>query len=301
MLQLRKKHKFIDYILIVLGTSLLAVAINVYFESLGMVTGGVTGLAIIVKSYSQSIWPGGVPLSVTNLAINIPLFLIAFGIHGKEFGAKSLFATIYLSFALEYTKLLPALTGDLFLGSVFGGLLAGVGIGLVFAADATTGGTDLAGSILHHFFPDLTTAKWMQIVDTFIIIVGLVLFGPERAMYAIISVYITVKVIDALLEGMNFSKAAFIISENHQEIAETIMEQIDRGVTSLKGIGKYTGREKEVLLCVMSKREILTVKNIVKQIDAKAFMIVTDAREVFGEGFIENAEAQKQKKPRKNH
>ena len=180
-----------------------------------------------------------------------------------------------------------------FLGAVFGGVMAGLGIGLVFVANATTGGTDLAGSILHHFFPGLSTAKWMQLIDTFIIVAGLVLFGSERAMYAIISVYITVQVIDAMLEGLNFSKAALIISDKHQEISEAIMEQIDRGVTGLRGIGKYTGNEKEVLLCVMSKREILTIKEIVKQLDKKAFMIVTDAREVFGEGFIENAEVEK--------
>lgn len=296
MLQLKKKHKFIDYILIVIGTTLLAIAINSYFEAMGLVTGGVTGLSIIIKHFSQGIWPGGIPLSFSNLCINIPLFLIAFVLHGKEFGAKSLFATIYLSVALEYTRFLPQLTHDYFLGAVFGGVMAGVGIGLVFVANATTGGTDLAGSIFHHFFPGLSTAKWMQLIDSLIIVVGLVLFGAERAMYAIISVYITVQIIDAMLEGLNFSKAALIISDKHQEISAEIMKQIDRGVTGLSGVGKYTGNQKEVLLCVMSKREILTVKEIVKRIDAKAFMIVTDAREVFGEGFIENAELEKAKK-----
>lgn len=298
MIQLKKKYKIIDYILIIIGTTLLAVAINSYFESLGLITGGVTGISIIIKHFSQGLWEGGIPLSVSNLCINIPLFLIAFAIHGKESGAKSLFATVFLSVALEYTRFLPKLPHDFFLGAVFGGVFAGLGIGLVFVANATTGGTDLAGSILHHFFPGLTTAKWMQLIDTLIIVAGFVLFGAERTMYAIISVFITVQVIDAMLEGLNFSKAALIISDKHQQISEEIMKQIDRGVTGLSGVGKYTGKEKEVLLCVMSKREILTVRDIVKRIDAKAFMIVTDAREVFGEGFIENPETQKIKKPK---
>lgn len=256
MVQLKKKHKIIDYILIIIGTTLLAIAINSYFEALGLITGGVTGISIIIKHFSHGIWEGGIPLSISNLCINIPLFLIAFAIHGKEFGAKSLFATVYLSVALEYTQFLPELTHDYFLGAVFGGVIAGLGIGLVFVANATTGGTDLAGSIFHHFFPGLSTAKWMQIIDTLIILAGLVLFGSERAMYAIISVYITVQVIDAMLEGLNFSKAAFIISDKQQEISDEIMRRIERGVTGLNGVGKYTGNEKEILLCVMSKREI---------------------------------------------
>ena len=118
-------------------------------------------------------------------------------------------------------------------------------------------------------------------------------FGSERTMYAIISVYVSMKVIDAILEGLNFSKAAYIISDQHEAIAAEIMKQIERGVTSLHGVGKYTGNQKEVLLCVMSKRQIITVKEIVKRIDPRAFMIVTDAREVFGEGFIEHPEIAK--------
>lgn len=296
MQKIRRKYKLVDYLIIILGTTLLAAAINVYFEALGLVTGGVTGISIIIKNFTGGIWEGGIPLSVSNLSINIPLFLIAFAIHGKEFGAKSLFATIYLSVALEYTKFLPQLMSDYFLGSVFGGVMAGVGIGLVFYTNATTGGTDLAGSILHHFFPFMSTAKWMQMIDMVIIIVGLFVFGPEKAMYAIISVYITVQVIDAFLEGVNFSKAAFIISEKHEEIASEIMKQLDRGVTALHGVGKFTGKDKEVLLCVMSKRQILTVKSIIKTIDVNAFMIITDAREVFGEGFIEHPDMKKVEK-----
>lgn len=301
MLQLKKKYKIIDYLLIIVGTTLLATAINVYFDALGMVTGGVTGLSIIIKNYTAHLWEGGIPISFTNLVVNIPLFLIAFAIHGKEFGAKSLFATVYLSVALEYTKFLPQLHSDFFLGAVFGGVIAGIGIGMVFAANATTGGTDLAGSILHHFFPSLSTAKWMQGIDMLIILAGLVVFGSERAMYAIISVYITAQIIDAMLEGLTFSKAAFIISDKHEEIAGEVMKQLDRGVTALHGVGKYTGNQKEVLLCVMSKRQILTVKNIVKQIDIHAFMIVTDAREVFGEGFIEHPDMKKVEKLVKNN
>lgn len=293
MLKWKQKYKIIDYLLIIVGTTLLAIAINVYFDAMGMVIGGVTGLAIIIKDFTHGLWQGGVPVSVTNLAVNIPLFLIAFLIRGKEFGGKSLFATVFLSIALEYTKFLPKLTHDFFLGSVFGGLLAGLGIGLVFAANATTGGTDLAGGILHHFFPGLSMARWMQTIDVFIILGGFMVFGTERTMYAMISVYVSMKVIDTILEGMNFSKAAYIISEQHEAIAAEIMKEIERGITSLSGVGKYTGNQKEVLLCVMSKRQIITVKEIVKRMDPRAFMIVTDAREVFGEGFIEHPEMNK--------
>lgn len=301
MLKWKKKYKIADYLLIIIGSTVLAIGINSYFEPLGLVTGGVTGISIIIKHLTEEIMGGGIPLSISNLIINIPLFLIAFLIHGKESGIKSLFATFYLSFALEYTKFLPQIENDLFLGSVFGAVLGGIGLGIVFVTGATTGGTDLAGSILQHFFPNLSTAKWMQLIDTLIILLGFMFFGAEKAMYALIAVYIVTKVIDALLEGLNFSKAAFIISDNYEELAKGIMKELDRGVTVLHGMGMYTHQEKEILLCVMSKRQILGVKEVVRRIDPAAFMIVTDAREVFGEGFIENPELEKRKKERTPH
>ncbi len=282
-----KRHPVMDYFLIVLGTTILAIAINMVFDPLEMVTGGVTGLAIVIKSVTESWFQGGIPIYLTNMVINIPLFIIAVVLKGKNFGVRSLFATFYLSFALFYTRGLQPLTSDLLLGSVFGGTLAGIGIGLVFSAFSTTGGTDLAASILQHFMKHVSVAQIMMFLDAIIVILGLYIFDPEKTMYAIISIYISMNVIDGILEGLHFSKAAFIISDSSERIAKQIMKQLDRGVTGLSAEGKYTKDKKELLLCVVSKREIVQLKELVREIDKNAFVIVADVREVVGEGFVE--------------
>lgn len=281
------RHPVLDYIYIIVGTTLLAMSINMFLDPLDLVTGGVTGLAIIVKSYTADIIDGGIPIYITNLVVNIPLFIGALIIKGKNFGARSLFSTFYLSFALFYTGNLEPLTHDILLGSVFGGALAGVGLGLVFSAFSTTGGTDLLASIIQHFLKHHSVANIMFIADGVIIFLGLTTFGVEKAMYALVSIYISVQVIDAILEGIHFSKVAFIISERNNLIAPQIMENLSRGVTGLQGQGKFTNVSKEVLLCVVSKREIVKLKEIVRDIDLNAFVIVADVREVVGEGFIE--------------
>ena len=282
-----KRHPIIDYMLIIIGTTILAVSINMFFDPLEMVTGGVTGLAIIIKSVTENVFDGGIPIYITNMVINIPLFVIAVLLKGKHFGYRSLFATFYLSFALFYTSALEPLTSDVLLGGVFGGLLAGIGLGLVFSAFSTTGGTDLAASIIQHFAKHISVAQIMLFLDALIILLGLYLFGPEKTMYAIISIYISMKVIDGILEGLHFSKAAFIISDFSDVIAEQLMISLDRGVTGIYGEGKYTNNNKELLLCVVSKRQIVKLKEIVRDIDRSAFVIVADVREVVGEGFVE--------------
>ncbi len=282
-----KRHPIIDYLLIIIGTTILAISINMFFDPLEMVTGGVTGLAIIIKAVTEHLIEGGVPIYLTNLLINVPLFIIAVILKGKNFGVRSLFATFYLSFALLYTDGLQPLTFDNLLGGVFGGVLAGVGLGLVFSAFSTTGGTDLAASIIQHFAKHISVAQIMLFLDALIVLLGLYIFGPEKTMYAIISIYISMKVIDGILEGLHFSKAAFIISDFSEAISEQLMETLDRGVTGLSAEGKYTHNKKELLLCVVSKREIVTLKEIVRDIDKNAFVIVADVREVVGEGFVE--------------
>lgn len=281
------RKPYMDYIIIMIGITLLAIGLNMFFIPLDLVTGGVTGLAIIIKKLTQGIIPGGIEPWITNIIINIPLFLTAIFIKGKNFGGRSLFSTMFLSVALIYTSYLPAATNDILLGSVFGGALSGAGLGLVFSAYSTTGGTDLAASIIQHYIKHISVAQIMFLLDALIIISGYFIFGIEKAMYAIVAVFISAKVIDAILEGIHFSKAAFIISDYNEEISKEIMERLDRGVTGLQGSGKYSKKNKEVLLCVVSKKEIVKLKEIVREIDKSAFVIVADVKEVLGEGFIE--------------
>lgn len=284
---IRTRKVWIDYLYIIVGVTILAMAINVFYEPLEMVMGGVTGIAIIIKDLTANLFDGGIPLWLTNLVINIPLFIVAIFVKGKEFGGRTLFATLYLSFALYFTQWLPALTQDILLGSIFGGVVAGVGLGLVFSAFSTTGGTDLAASLIQVAIKHVSVARIMLVLDSVIIISGMFIFGIEATLYAVVSVFITAKIIDAILDGLHFSKAAFIISDHYKVIADNIMEELDRGVTGLLGEGMYTSLRKEVLFCVVSKREVIKLKEIVKQSDPKAFVIVTDVREVLGEGFKE--------------
>lgn len=281
------RKPYIDYMIIIVGTTLLATALNMFFIPLDLVTGGVTGLAIVIKKLTEGIVPGGIPPWITNIVINIPLFLTAIVIKGKNFGGRSLFSTFYLSFALIYTSYLPQPTSDMLLGSVFGGALAGIGLGLVFSAYSTTGGTDLAGSIIQHYIGHYSVAQIMLMLDAFIILSGYFIFGAEKAMYALVAVFITAKIVDAILEGIHFSKAAFIISDNNEQISKEIMSKLDRGVTGLQGTGKFSKQRKEVLLCVVSKKEIVKLKEIVREIDKSSFVIVADVKEVVGEGFTE--------------
>jgi len=275
-----------DYLLIIIGVFLLAYSIVAFFQPHNMVTGGVSGLAVIIADYSVR-WLGWeIPLWLTNLTFNIPLFVIGvFTLKGESI-VKSAFATLFFTVALFLVQFLPVPENDIVLATVFGGVVAGVGLGLVLRALATTGGTTLAGAILHDsLFKHISVAKLIFILDGAIIIVGLVAFGPVAAMYAIAAIYVSTKVMEAVLEGMHFAKAAFIISEESEIIADHVMANLERGVTELKGRGMYTKHDKNVLICVVSAKELIKLKQLVSEIDANAFVIVADVREVFGEGF----------------
>ncbi|MDR1558834.1 MAG: YitT family protein [Clostridiales bacterium] len=274
-----------DYLLIIAGTTLMAFGVNCFFEPNSLVIGGVSGLAIIIADYAGRIGLN-IPLWLTNLVLNAPLFLVAMKSMGKQFLIRTLVSTVYLSIALYYTQffLLP-ISEDMVLSSVFGGVLAGIGSALVFKAAATTGGSDMLAYIIHKKVKHISLSKILFVVDGAIILLGLLAFGPEKTMYAIIAVFITAKVIDSILEGLSFAKAAFIISNHSQNIADALMNELERGVTGLNGQGMYTQTDKDVLMCVVSSKEMPKLKEIVHKYDESAFLIVADVREVLGEGF----------------
>lgn len=282
-----KNENILNYIYIIIGTTILAAAINMFFAKLKLVTGGVTGLAIVIEYITEQHFGKGVPLWLTNIAINIPLFAIAIKLKGRKFVGKSMFAAAYLSFALFYTSFIPAPEVDFLLASIFGGVLAGTGLGFVLRASASTGGTDLAANIIKVYLKNVPIAKIMLVIDSTIILTGAFVFGVQKAMYALISIYIVTKVIDSILEGINFSKAVFIISDNSKEIAETLMKDLKRGVTGINGTGMYTKGEKQVLFVVVGKNQIVPLQKMVKEIDTSAFITIADVREVVGEGFTE--------------
>ena len=174
------------------------------------------------------------------------------------------------------------------LSAVYGGVIQGIGIGLVFLGQGTTGGTDMMAAIIQKRLPHYSIAQILQIIDGLVIVVGIYVFGIQRALYAIIAVFLVTKVSDGIIEGLKFSKAAYIITEKPEEISRMIMEDIDRGVTGISARGMYSGVEKLMLFCVVSKKEIVKLKEKIHEIDPGAFVIVSDAREVHGQGFLEN-------------
>ena len=277
----RGKSPVRDYILILIGASIMGFAIKNIYDPIGLVTGGASGVAIILKKQF------GVPLWLTNTAINIPLFAAAAKLKGWSFIKRTLLATVTLSVSLYVIPEMPFLMDDLFLTALFGGLITGAGAGIVFACQATTGGTDMLAAIIRRWLPHYTLAQILQVLDAAIVLIGAGIFGVTYALYALIAIYAVSKVSDGIIEGMKYSKVAYIISDKSEEIAAAILKELERGVTALDARGMYSGNRKDVLFCVVSRKEIAQLKELVVGHDAQAFVIVSDAREVLGEGFIE--------------
>ena len=281
-----KKPWYMEYLLIIVGTALMATAITSCFDAAGLVTGGFSGISILVKAGTKSLYGNGIPLWVTNLVLNIPVFLLAAKIKGIAFVKKALLGDLSLT---VWLAVLPAwkLSVDFLLVALYGGLLQGVGIGLVFLGGGTTGGTDLLAAIIQNFMRHYSIAQIMQFVDGAVVLVGMYVFGVERALYAIIAVYLVTKVSVGIIEGLKFSKSVYIITEKPDEVSRMVMEDLDRGITGISAKGMYSGQDKLMLFCVVGKKELVHLKEMIDEIDPNAFVIVGDAREVHGEGFLE--------------
>jgi len=262
------------------GCALTALGISLFLVPNRIAAGGVTGLATIVHYWTS--WPVG----VVSLVINIPLFLIGFRLVGNAFGIRSLLATVILSLFIDLFASIPPITDDLLLAALAGGAMMGVGLGLVFRQDSTTGGTDLAARIIHNSISHISIAQVLLFIDVMVVLTAAFSFKSyELALYAVVTLVVTTKIIDNVTLGINFAKAAHIISIRSDEVAAKLLKELDRGVTGLEGRGLYTGDRKEVLICVLKAREVPRLKRIVRDVDPDAFVYLTDVREVFGEGF----------------
>ena len=275
------------YLTICIGAFLMAIAVNFIFEPMGLVTGGVSGLAIVVKYLTKGIIDGGFPIWLFTVCCNVPLFVLAIRVKGFRFLFTSLFGAFIFTVALAIIPIYDLNLQDYLLSSILGGAVTGVGIGLVFSYQASTGGTDLLATLLHFKNRHISIPQILIIIDGSIIIIGALVFGLGNALYAIIAVFVTTKVSDSILEGLKFSKMAYIISDDYVEIAHEIMHQMDRGVTGINATGMYSNRDKKMLFCVVSNKEIVKIIEIAKRKDPNSFVIVSDVREVMGEGFIE--------------
>lgn len=276
---------WMTYLLLTAGTFFMAVGINVIYEPLSMVTGGFSGIGILVKKLTQTTRWSGIPVGLTTLLLNIPLFVWGYCQKGKAFVKKTVYAASCFSFFLLIIPTFDIVKQDYLMAALVGGLLNGTGIGLVFSQGASTGGSDLLSVLTAKILPGFSASERLILIDTLIVAAGVFIFGLEIGLYAVVAVFVTGKVSDAILDGLKFAKIAYIISDHPEEISEHILRKLGRGLTGLEGQGMYSEKHKMVLMCVVSKKEAVLLKDIVKNADNEAFLILSEAKEVLGEGF----------------
>jgi len=267
---------------ILLGSVIFAIGIQWFYHPASLLSGGVTGIAMIINYLAPS-----VPVGVMIIVLNIPLFIIALRKYGWRFMAGSLLGTLFSAVAIDLLALVDfSITTEPFLAAIYGGIITGLGLGIVYTTGSTTGGTDVVAKLIRGKFPYVNFGTMILVLDAAIIASYALLFKKyENAMYTVIAVYVAARVIDLVLYGSSQSKLCHIISEYSDEIKAAIVQKLHRGVTVLSGKGAYSGADKQVLLCVVKRQQIIEIKKIVKNIDKSAFVIVTDTRDVFGEGF----------------
>jgi uncharacterized membrane-anchored protein YitT (DUF2179 family) len=271
-------ERVLEYLFVLVGSGIVAVAFNVFLLPNRIASGGVSGISTILDALV-----GWEPAYV-QWAFNIPLFIAGLIFLGRQFGAKTLAGTIFLPFVVFLTSRAEPWTHDPLLGALFGGIGVGLGLGIVFRGKASTGGTDLAAQIINKY-TGLTLGTCVAIIDGLIVLSAAVIFDIERGLYALIALYVTTKTIDLIQVGFSRSKMAMIITDNQAAVREGILNKIDRGVTKLSAYGGYTDHERPILMCVVDQTEFTKLKQLVKTIDPQAFIIVMDASEVLGEGF----------------
>ena len=277
----KKRTAAQDYLIIVLGAFIMGFAIKNIYDPQGLVTGGVSGLAIILKDQA------GIPLWITNMCVNVPLFFLSLRLKGWKFVKRVLVAEAALTVSLAILPEYAFLKDDLILTALFGGVFSGVGKGMMLLCHATTGGTDTMAALIHTKLRHYSINQILQVLDGLVVVAGAGVFGVRYAFYAVIAVVVLAKVSDGMIEGMHFAKAAYIITDYKEQISREIMDHMERGVTLIDASGAYTGEKRDIVFCVVSKKEIVTVKEIVRCTDPRAFVIVSDVREVLGEGFME--------------
>ncbi len=260
------------------GAIVVGLSLNTLIIPNRIADGGVTGVAIILHYLYQ--WP----VSWMVLLLNLPLFLIGLKMVGRKFLILSVVGVGVLAFSLQFTAQVPTLTQDRLLAAIFGGVLSGIGMGIIFRSRGSLGGTDILAVFLSRATP-LSVGQILLSIDAVIFTVTAVLFRPEAAMYAMLYMFIATRVIDLVQEGMSHSKAVLVITREPQGIAREIMSKLERGVTLFQAEGAYSGEAKQVVYCVVNRTELTQIKEIVHERDPRAFLTISEVPEVVGEGF----------------
>ena len=275
---LLKNEQLASAVQIALGCALGALAYPLFLVPNHIAPGGLTGLATVLNYLFH--WPVG----TTSLVMNVPLFIIGYRAMGRVFVVRSLVATVLFSVLIDVIPL-PPMTQQPMLGALFGGVLVGAGLGLILRGGATTGGTDMVARMIHNRFQHISVGAFLFLIDCCVVLMAGFFIEAEYALYAFVALYAASKLIDVVMVGLTREKACYIISTQHEQVKREIMEKLDRGVTVLHAEGGYSGQERPVLLCVLSAQELGRLKAIVREADEDAFLFISDAHEVLGEGF----------------
>ena len=271
-------ERFFSYAQIILGAMVGGAAYPLFMTPNKIAPGGITGIATILNHLFH--WPVG----TVTLIMNIPLFLISYRAMGRIFAFRSLVATLFFTLFIDVLPLQP-MTTDPLLGALYGGVMLGAGLGLIMRGGATTGGSDMVARMVNKRFQFISTGSFLFAIDFAVVVSAGFLIGATEALYSLICIFLSARIMDTIIIGFSSNKACFIISSRWQEISDRIMRDMDRGVTQLTARGAYTGAERPTLLCVIGRSEIMALKRILREEDEKAFVIIVEAHEAIGDGF----------------
>ena len=276
----------VDTLFFIAGSLFYSAGINIFAVPNNIAQSGVTGLAIVLNYFFH------IPVGVANFLLNIPLFLLAWFFIGKKFVIRTLYVVAILSATLDLSTLFyPTYSGDTLLAALFCGVLTGIGLAVVMLRGATSGGTDIAGKLLKHFFPQFSIGTGITISNAVVVLIGALTYrSVESAMYAIVVIVICGKVLDYVLYGIGKGKMLMVITKKPDEMAKAVTSQMPRGVSILPVRGGYTGEEKSMLVIAVHSNELLKVQKILLDVDDRAFTIIAEAGEIFGQGFKQNDE-----------
>ena len=277
-LRTHKREILMAYAQIFIGSVIGAAAYPTFLIPNNIAPGGLTGVATILN------YLAGWPVGITALVLNIPLFLIGYRTMGKVFAFRSLVATALFTILIDILPLKPV-SEDPLLGTLFGGVVLGIGLGLILRGGATTGGSDMVARMVHRRFSFITVGMFLFALDFLVVLAAAIFIGGTQALYAMIDIYVCGRVIDAVMVGFGGNKACFVMTDAWQKITGRVLNEIERGCTLLDAKGAYSGTSRPVVMCVMSRQEMTTLKRIVQEEDEKAFMFITEAHEALGEGF----------------
>lgn len=274
------KEIILSIVATVIGAAIMSVGVAMLLLPNQLSSGGVSGLATIIYYFLK------IPMGISIIAINIPIFLFAMYKLGKRIVVNSLIGTVSLSVFIDWIDKFEPLTNDRLLACIYGGVLVGLGTGIVLKYNSSTGGSELFSQIVKKYNNSVPLGTILIIVDVVVVGLNMLFFKEfEVGLYSGIGIYLSGKIVDIIFEGIYFTKTFFIISEKSEEISKEIGEKIKRGTTGLYGKGMYTDESKLILMCAASRRDVGKVRELSKKIDPKCFMIITNSREVLGEGF----------------